>query len=84
MAFQTENELQAHLNIVHTKKVEQKNFNANALLGFSSAADDGGASSSRPERMRPGKLEKFTKLLDTEGVDFSYYFSKKYLNKFGS
>ena len=84
VAFQTENELQAHLNIVHTKKFEQKNFNANALLGFSSAAgDDDGAGSSRPERKKPGKLEKFTKLMDTEGVDFSYYFSKKYLNKFG-
>lgn len=34
VAFQTESELQAHLDIAHTRNAVQGNVNANALLGF--------------------------------------------------
>jgi len=40
VAFQTENELQAHLNISHSRLSDQNKINANALLGFT-AADEG-------------------------------------------
>mgnify|MGYP003341349540 CR=1 FL=1 len=46
---------------------------ANALLGFQAAAED------REERNREGR-EKVVKILDKEGVDFSYYFGPKYAN----
>ena len=40
VAFQTENELQAHLSIVHTKREQNTTVNANALLGFTTGFDD--------------------------------------------
>ena len=39
VAFQTENEMQAHMNIVHKSK-ESTKVNANALLGFGSSTHD--------------------------------------------
>ena len=43
MAFATENEMKAHMNIVHTKRKTDK-VDANALLGFGAAKEeeDGG------------------------------------------
>ena len=42
VAFQTENELQAHLNIAHSRKNEHTKVNASALLGFLSNEDGEG------------------------------------------
>ena len=84
MAFRTENELQAHLDIVHREKGDK--VNANALLSFASEPEDEADSHrGRGGRGRGGrggrggrqeKEENFIK--DTEGIDFSFYFSDKY------
>ena len=85
MAFRTENELQAHLDIVHREKGDK--VNANALLQFVADPDEEeeGGQRGRGARGRGGrggrggrdtKEENFIK--DTEGVDFSFYFSEKY------
>lgn len=75
VAFQTENELQAHLNIAHTRKVDQAKVNANALLGFTRADETERAEAAAAEKRDRNKQEKQKKLLDNEGVDFGYYFS---------
>ena len=74
VAFQTENELQAHLNIAHSRGNDQSKVNANALLGFTAADEES-------RRKTYNKPEEKKKLMDSEGVDFSYYFSSKYMNK---
>ena len=85
VAFQTENELQAHLNIVHTKKSVEAKVNANALLGFRVHDEEEKASSTYEKRGKNDKNnkedKKQKKLQDTEGVDFAYYFSQKYMNE---
>ena len=60
VAFQTENELQAHLNIAHTRKVDQAKVNANALLGFTRAdeSERHEAAAADLKRDRANKHEK--------------------------
>ena len=51
VAFQTESELQAHLNIAHTQRaVDQSKVNANALLGFQS---------DEPQDQEPQERQRF-------------------------
>ena len=81
VAFQTENEMKAHMNIVHRSKAAAA-VNANALLGFSSGGaareeDEDGAGFGGKDRYKT----KAIKLQDKEGVDFGYYFSTKYAMK---
>lgn len=53
VAFQTESELQAHLNITHTRQSASANVNANALLGFTSdAQDDESKANKRPAKIK--------------------------------
>ena len=77
VAFETENELQAHISIVHSTKVSDAKVSANALLGFR-GDDESGVAGSRDQRNAQNK-KKPMKMLDNEGVDFSWYFSKKYM-----
>ena len=81
VAFQTENEMKAHMNIVHRGKQTEK-VNANALLGFSTGG--GGEHQDEEEEGFGGKeryKSKVIKIQDKEGIDFSYYFSTKYTMK---
>jgi hypothetical protein len=65
VAFRTEDELQAHVDIEHKSK--QKQIKANALLGFEYD----------PKENKHKKQTKM-EIKDQEGVDFSFYFSEKY------
>ena len=86
VAFRTEDELRAHLEMEH-KQGGQKEVKANALLGFitddpEEAAEGGGRGRGRG-RGRGGKDGKGGRveanvIKDTEGIDFGYYFSNKY------
>lgn len=66
MAFRTEDELKTHLEIEHKKN--QNKIRADGLLNFEYGKD---------ENKKPKKPQKF-EIKDSEGVDFSYYFSEKY------
>lgn len=57
----------------------QGNVNANALLGFQSDEPQDSQPQNNRRQKKPHQEPK--KLLDNEGVDFSYYFSARYLNK---
>lgn len=72
VAFQTENEVKAHLEIVHTRSGKQSTIvNANALLGFGMKDDDESTHDSRQHKKPIRKFE----LKDKEGVDFYFYFT---------
>jgi len=91
VAFKTEDELRAHLEIDHRQGGKDK-VKANALLGFQVGDDDEeevGNSDSRGGRGRGGnrgrggrggKGSRFdaNPIKDTEGVDFGFYFGPKY------
>lgn len=64
VAFRTEDELKAHLQIEHRSR--EKQITANGLLGFDYEKDQ--------KKRKEVKVE----IKDTEGVDFSFYFSEKY------
>lgn len=64
VAFRTEDELQAHVDIEHRSK--DKVIKANALLGF------------EYDQKKPKYKETKVEIKDSEGVDFSFYFSEKY------
>jgi len=68
VAFQSESEVQVHLDLVH-KKQDLSKVNANSLLSFGYDDDD--------ERKKKKQVEA-TKINDDEGVDFGFYFSTKY------
>lgn len=82
MAFRVEQELQAHLDIVH--RGVKATANANALLSFGTGGDDepeeesrrGGRGGGRGGR--GGHTKQVEVLKDDFGVDFSFYFSEKY------
>ena len=75
VAFQTENEVKAHLEIVHTRSGKQSTIvNANALLGFGRKDDDEDSHESKQYKKPVRKFE----LKDKEGVDFYFYFTQKY------
>lgn len=69
VAFQTENEVKAHLDMVHRSR--DTKINANSLLGFQADQEQ--------EKQHKHKVEKQEEeLQDEEGVDFGFYFSNKY------
>lgn len=67
MSFRTEDELQAHIDIEHRGR-DRTAIKANALLGF-----DYDEQKAKP-KVKHDKVE----IKDSEGVDFSFYFSEKY------
>lgn len=74
VAFQTENEVKAHLDIMHNRNRSATNtVNATALLGF--RVDDDFDAEDRKKKIV--KKERVV-LQDMEGVDFKYYFTNKY------
>lgn len=82
VAFRTEDELKAHLELEH-KKSDKKEVKANALLGFITddvEDQDGGGRGRGRGRGKDGKFgrQEANAIKDTEGIDFSYYFSNKY------
>ena len=58
--------MQTHINIEH--RARDKHVNANVLLAFDYDKD---------EKRKNKKFQK-TEIRDSEGVDFSFYFSEKY------
>ena len=75
VAFRTENEVKAHLDIVHTRSGKlSTSVNANALLGFGVKGDEEENNDKRLKKQQGQKVE----LKDKEGVDFYFYFSYKY------
>lgn len=78
VAFRTEEELKAHLELEHRKN-DKKEVKANALLGFITDDVDENDKGGRG-RGKDGKFQRVEAnvIKDTEGVDFSYYFSNKY------
>jgi hypothetical protein len=80
VAFKTENELRTHLDIEHNKAnagAKDGAVKANALLGFQrEAVQDEEAKNSKNPGLRD--REEKIKIKDSEGIDFSYYFSYKY------
>lgn len=80
VAFRTEEELRTHLDLEHNKVGENKKINANALLGFITKDDEENEDNGRGRgrgRGRGGKggRQEANLIKDTEGIDFSYYFS---------
>lgn len=74
MAFQTENEVKAHLDIMHNRNRSATNtVNATALLGFK-AEDDYELEDRKKKIVKKERVA----LQDSEGVDFKYYFTNKY------
>lgn len=85
VAFRAEQELQAHLDIVH-RGIKTTN-NANALLSFSTGGHEDPAENDRDSGRggrgggrggRGGANKQAEVLKDDIGVDFSFYFSEKY------
>lgn len=70
VAFRTESEVQVHLDLVHKNKDLSK-VNANSLLSFGYDEDKYDAQKKREKAEKP-------KINDDEGVDFGFYFSRKY------
>lgn len=69
VAFRSENEVSAHLEIMH-RKTDSK-INANTLLNFQDGKDE------NVRKHKPVKEAVF-ELKDEEGKDFNFYFSQKY------
>lgn len=85
VAFRTEDELRAHLELEHKQGGDQKKqVKANALLGFIAddpeEADSGAGRGRGRGRGRDGRYQKneANPIKDSEGIDFGYYFSNKY------
>ena len=77
VAFRTEDELRTHLDIEHkmnSAATSKGAIKANALLGFQTGTED---KEERHHKERE-KDRQVVKILDKEGVDFSYYFGPKY------
>lgn len=81
VAFKTEEELKAHLDIEHKSK--EKVINANSLLSFQLNDDEQDSYSAKrggkfaKKKNHKDKEEAFT-IKDSEGTDFSFYFSDQY------
>lgn len=71
VAFQTENELKAHNEIIHMKKAINQSANVNSWLNFK---DDDDENTSKFKKVKQPK----NVLKDNEGIDFHYYFTQKY------
>jgi len=69
VAFKTENEYKAHVDIIHRNK--DTKIKANTLLGFQTDATEA------PRKKFEEKRE-LVELQDNEGKDFSFYFSQRY------
>jgi hypothetical protein len=73
VAFQTENEVKTHLEILHSRnKGNLANVNASALLGFRTNDEH------EEETVKRKVKEQKQQLKDKEGIDFKYYFTQKY------
>jgi hypothetical protein len=73
VAFQSQNELKAHTEMVHTARGNKvASHNVNSWLNFKDDDEDSGVGR-RPKVQKPRN-----ELKDKEGVDFSFFFSQKY------
>lgn len=73
MAFQSQNELKAHTEMVHTARgTKVASHNVNSWLNFKGDDDEVTAHRKRDQQRPRNELK------DKEGVDFSFFFSQKY------
>jgi len=71
-AFRTEQELSAHLDLMHRQTDSQK-IRADGLLGFDYDNEEG-------NKFKKNKkvIQEDEGIKDSEGIDFNFYFSEKY------